>query len=190
MNLPMHAGHPLVVHLPLVAFFGAVGFDLVDAWSPAPRFRRAATVVWWAAFAGAAAAITTGLVAYNQVEHSDAAHQIMAVHRNVALATVALLLASALWRWRQPGSRPASLLALVGLAGLGWVGDLGASLVFHHALGIPSARLTGILEAREGDEHGMGLHAHSTMPPTAPAVADSSTPDTAHTHKHGDSHRE
>ena len=64
MNIPMHAGHPLVVHLPLIAFFVAGGFDLVDAWSAAPRFRRAATVLWWAALAGAAAAIAQAPAAW------------------------------------------------------------------------------------------------------------------------------
>lgn len=166
MTIPMHAGHPLVVHLPLIAFFTAVAFDLVDAWSATPRFRQAATVLWWAAVAGAAAAIGTGLWAYGQVEHSEAAHAVMTLHRNVALATTALLLATGLWRWRRPRSRPAAIVALVGLAGLAWVGDLGADLVYHHALGLPSARLSEILEARGGEEGEMGPHAHGAMPET------------------------
>lgn len=182
MNIPMHAGHPLVVHLPLIAFFVAAGFDLVDAWSAAPRFRRAATVLWWAALAGAAAAITTGLLAYSRVEHSEPAHEVMTLHRNLALATVALLIAAAVWRWRRPGSRPASFLALVGLAGLAWVGDLGAELVFRHAIGLPSARLTEILEARGGEAEEMGPHPHAAMPPDSAAVPDSAAAHGQHTH--------
>ena len=195
MTIPMHAGHPFVVHLPLVAFFAAVGFDLVDAWSTMLRFRRAATVLWWAAVAGAAAAIGTGLWAYNHVEHSDAAHVVMTLHRNVALATIALLLGAGVWRWLRPRSRPAAIVALVGLAGLAWVGDLGADLVFRHALGLPSARLAEILDARRGEDMAEP-HAHGTMPP-APAVMPDSTAagraaatpsDSGHTHKRGKPH--
>ena len=61
MHPPMHAWHPLVVHLPLIAFLAAVGLDALDAWSAVPRFRAAATLSWWAALAGAGLAIATGL---------------------------------------------------------------------------------------------------------------------------------
>ena len=154
MLIPMHAGHPLVIHLPLIAFVMSVGFDLLDAWSAQPRFRQAATLLWWAAVAGAAAAIATGLVAYGRVDHSDLAHVAMTLHRNVALATVTLLLGAAVWRWRHPRSRPAAVLALGGLAALAWTGDLGATLVFRHALGVPTTRLTEVLHEREGEAGG------------------------------------
>ncbi len=192
MTIPMHAGHPLVVHLPLIAFVAAVGFDLVDAWSATPRFRRAASVLWWAALVGAAAAIATGLWAYGRVDHSDPAHAVMTLHRNVALATVALLLVAAIWRWRRARSRPAAILAAVGLAGLVWVGDLGADLVYRHALGLPSATLAEILKARgaEGDEEMPHDHAGMPSPLTKAAPTDSAVdtgrvarPRPTHTHK-------
>lgn len=173
MIIPMHAGHPLIVHLPLIAFVAAVGFDLLDAWSAQPRFRQAATMLWWAALAGAAAAIATGLLAYGRVDHSDLAHVAMTLHRNVALGTVTLLLGAAVSRWRHPRSRTAVLLALAGLGALAWVGDLGASLVFRHALGIPTARLTEVLNERGGEDGEVTPHEHESMSPALPNPTDS-----------------
>ena len=198
MNSPMHAWHPLVVHLPLIAFFAAVAFDALDAWSPVPRFRAAATMLWWAALGGAGVAIATGLWAYNLVDHSDPAHVIMTRHRNVALGTVALLLVAAFWRWRQVRSRAAAGLALAGLAGLVWVGDMGANLVFGHALGLPTSRLEAILRERDGGVGGaLPAPPSATAEPAAtdsPAVprdtADSTPVRKGHTHAPGQGHGE
>lgn len=182
MTPPMHAWHPLVVHLPLIGFFAALSFDLFDAWSAAPRFRIAATWLWWAALAGAAAAVGTGLWAYGQVDHSDPAHVVMTRHRNLAFATVALLAAAAWWRMRQPRSRWASVLAVAGVSGLVVTGDMGARLVFGHAIGIPSPRLAAILVERNGD-----MAPGHAMPTAGPAPAADTAPVTSdgHRHRHG-----
>src|SRR5205085_1577387 len=73
--LPMHSWHPVVVHLPLVGLLFSVVFDLAAVQRHSTRWRDAATALWWIGFLGAAAAITTGLIAYNRVEHSDLAHE-------------------------------------------------------------------------------------------------------------------
>jgi uncharacterized membrane protein len=146
----MHSWHPVVVHLPLVGLALAVAFDLVAARNRSAPWRVAATVLWWVGLLGAAAAVTTGLLAYGRVEHSDPAHAEMTLHRNLALAAVALLLATALWRWRRPYSRGAALLGLIGAGLLGGVGYLGGDLVYRHALGIPTETLNGIVKERGG----------------------------------------
>lgn len=159
MSFPMHAWHPLVIHLPLIAFAVAIFFDVVDTWRGTSRFRHAAHVLWGFAFLGALAAVITGLIAYGRVDHSEAAHDLMTLHRNIALATVTLLIIAAVWRWRRPTSKAASLFAAVAFGGLLWVGYLGGELVFHNAVGIPTHRLEQIIQDRGADEG----HEHSGM---------------------------
>ncbi len=103
------------------------------------------------ALAIAAAAVTTGLLAYGRVEHSDPAHVEMTLHRNLALAAVALLLTTALWRWRRSYSRGAAVLGIIGAGLLGGVGYLGGDLVYRHALGIPTETLNDIVKERGGN---------------------------------------
>lgn len=152
--LPMHSWHPVVVHLPLVGLLFAVLFDLVAIQRHSTRWRDAATALWWIGFLGAAAAITTGLIAYNRVEHSDLGHEEMVLHRNLVLAAVAVLLITAIWRWRRPYSRGAALLGIVGALGLAGAGYLGGNLVYRHGIGIPTETLEQIAHERGGHAHG------------------------------------
>lgn len=163
---PLHSWHPVLVHIPLVGLLLAVAFDLLAAQSRSTRWRDAATVLWWIGLLGATAAVTTGFLAYSRVEHSDLGHEEMVLHRNLALAAVAVLLITALWRWRRPYSRSAALLGLVGALGLAGVGYLGGDLVFRHGIGISTEVLEQVVHERGGhaheqpDEHS---HADSTM---------------------------
>jgi uncharacterized membrane protein len=150
---PMHSWHPVAVHLPLMALVLAAAFDLAALPNRSVRWRDAATVLWWLGLLGAATAVATGLVAYNRVEHSELAHQLMTLHRNLALATVAVLLIAAVWRWRRPFARGAALLSLLGALGLGWVGYLGGELVFRHATGVPTETLEQVMHERGGHSH-------------------------------------
>jgi len=142
-----------VVHLPLVALVLAAAFDLVAVPKRSRRWREAATVLWWLGLVGAGAAVTTGLIAYNRVEHSDLAHREMTLHRNVALGAITVLLIASVWRWRRPYSRGAALLGLVGAAGLGGAGYLGGELVYRHAIGISTERLEQVVHERGGHAH-------------------------------------
>ncbi|HEV8613258.1 MAG TPA: DUF2231 domain-containing protein [Gemmatimonadales bacterium] len=156
---PMHSYHPILIHLPLIAFAVAIFFDLVDAWRHTPRFVHASHFLWGFALFGGALAIASGLWAYNRVDHSEAAHAIMTLHRNLALTAFGALLVAAIWRWRRPRSRAASVYAAAAFGGLLWVAYLGGKLVYDNAVGIPSARLTTILHEREseaGEEHEHG----------------------------------
>ena len=163
---PMHSWHPVLVHLPLVGLVLAVAFDLIAVRNCSARWRDPATVLWWAGLLGATAAVTTGLLAYGRVEHSDPAHVEMTLHRNLALAAVALLVVTAAWRWRRPYSRGAVLVGLIGAGILGGVGYLGGDLVYRHALGIPTKTLEQITQERGGTmkEHSEeSTHADTTV---------------------------
>lgn len=85
----------------------------------------------------------------------------MTLHRNVALATIAALVIAAIWRWRSPASKFAAIYSAVAFPGLLGLGFLGGELVFHHAVGIPSARLAEIMRERAAD----GGHEHGSMNP-------------------------
>lgn len=156
-TIPMHGLHPIMIHLPLIAFAVAIVFDGVDSWRGTSKFRHAAHALWGLAFAGTAFAITTGLLAYGRVDHSEEAHALMTFHRNLALGTTAALIVAAVWRWRRPNSKAASVYSAIAYVGLLWVGYLGGVLVFHNAVGIPTTRLEQIMHERgtdEGHEHG------------------------------------
>jgi uncharacterized membrane protein len=187
---PMHSWHPFIVHLPLVALLLAVLLDTVAAWRAAPRWRDPATILWWIGLAGTVAAVLTGFLAYNRVDHSDPAHDRMTLHRNLALATSAILLATAASRWRRPFSRGAAVLGVVGAAGLAGVGYLGGDLVYRHALGIPTAVLRQVADERAGfdeDEMRPGATRQDTL--TAGSKQDSSRAATKpHTHAPGKEH--
>lgn len=150
---PQHSWHPMVIHFPLVAFLLAVALDTLGAWTGASRWRETATVLWWVGLLGAAAAIATGLIAYNRVEHSELAHVQMTLHRNLALAVVGILVITGLWRWRAPLSRGAALLGVVGALGLLGVGYFGGELVFRHAVGVPTETLESVMTERGGHAH-------------------------------------
>jgi uncharacterized membrane protein len=150
---PMHSWHPVLVHLPLVGLILAAAFDLAAVHRRSARWHDAATALWWLGLIGAAAAITTGLIAYNRVEHSDIGHAEMVLHRNVALASVAVLLITALRRWRRPYSRGAALLGLFGALGLAGAGYLGGDLVYRHAIGISTEQLEQVAHERGGHAH-------------------------------------
>ena len=182
---PMHSWHPMVIHFPLVALLAAVVLDVVDAWGTAPRWRSTATFLWWVGSLGAAAAVITGLLAFNRVEHSDPAHALMTLHRNLALAVVGLLVMTALWRWRRPSSRGAALLGLLGAGGLLGVGYLGGELVFRHGVGLPTETVEQIVTERGGHVHDaaheMGEHHDGQMADSA------GTADAPEHHEHADS---
>ena len=151
---PQHSWHPMVIHFPLVALLLAVSLDAFSALSGSMRWREAATLLWWVGLLGAAAAVTTGLLAYNRVEHSDLGHVQMTLHRNLALAVVASLLGVAIWRWRQPLSRGAAFVGVLGALGLLGVGYLGGDLVFRHGIGIPTETVEQVMTERGGQAHG------------------------------------
>lgn len=116
----------------------------------------------WAAAIFASVAAVFGWFAYNSVDHDDAGHAAMTLHRNwalVALAALALLAAIDIWAQRKAASLGNVFLAALIAA---WLLVLnaawhGGEVVFRHGLGVMS--LPMVEGHSEGHGHGAG-HEH------------------------------
>lgn len=160
-SYPMHAWHPLLVHFPLGLLLGGTAVEAAGWLSHRPGLRRAGLVLLTTGLLLALPAIATGLLAYGRVDHGIRAHELMKLHRNLALTSVGLFAVVVGWRWRAgervTATRAASALYGVMLAaaaaGLTVVGYLGGELVYVHATGLPTATLERIMEERGEPEH-------------------------------------
>jgi uncharacterized membrane protein len=157
----MHAWHPLLVHFPLGLLLGGAAVEAAGWLTRRPSLRRAGLVLLTAGVLLALPAVATGLLAYNRVDHSDEAHALMELHRNLMLIAVGLFAFAVAWRWRAgervttTPSRALLYAFLLATASAVLVvgADRGADLVFGHATGLPSARLDEVLRER-GVTHG------------------------------------
>ncbi len=170
--------HPLAVHFPIaliiVSAFATLGAKLAG---DRPIANELAILGRWTLWAGALAALVAaaaGWQAFNSVDHDDAGHAAMIVHRNWALITTGFVVILALWSvWRARSSRKVSwvdamaLLISVGLvAATGW---LGGELVYRHGLGVIKTRVQLVpapanqASVPESDHHGGASgHDHSS----------------------------
>jgi len=149
--MPQHVylWHPIFVHFTLALWFASVLFYLAArlagnaAWRA--RLLTAAELNLWAGTTLTVLTVGFGLLAYESVPHEDSAHEIMQLHRNLALVTFGWFASLAvISRWhRTRGDYPSVLFVtalLVGLAGLTLTGMRGGELVFKHGLGVERAR--------------------------------------------------
>lgn len=124
----------------------------------------------WLSALTAIIAVIFGLQAYNTVNHDEAGHLAMTLHRNWALPTTVGLVLLAMWdAWRHRDTKVMSwptvvILLVISLAILrtAW---LGGEVVFRHGIGVmalpesedaPASDATGAGEG-EGHDHD---HAH------------------------------
>ncbi len=149
--------HPLLVHFTLAPFVIAVAMYIFGYFRPA--FQSTAWLVaQWNLYIAAVAVILTvaaGVYAFNTVNHDDVSHQVMIIHRNLALPTALVILVLAGWSYRAANrvSLPFLSLALFALLGVSVTAWYGGELVYRHGLGVMS------LPAAEGEAHGHD-HAH------------------------------
>lgn len=192
--------HPIFVHITIGALTLALLFyfltwlgrrsSLYEQWLAAAR---------WTLWTGAAFAIVTayfGWRAFNTVEHDEAAHEVMIDHRNLALATIAVVAVLVLWsllRRRVQGDtgwgfRILLLIAFGLLVATGWHGG---ELVYRHGLGVLSLPAVGEHEHGAGHMHEHGdEHAHEHATPAAGAAGGAShtAPETSGAHEEGHEH--
>lgn len=187
--------HPLFVHFPIAyataaLFFFAAGI-LFGKKSWAAQCLIFARWMLWAATIFAGIAAVFGWFAYNSVDHDEAGHQAMTLHRNWALATLGVLtLLAAIdgWLRRFVIAVPYGFLALLLVAWLLVISTAwhGSEVVYRHGLGVmslPKAEGPGHPDERrpaqnEAASHGDG-HDHNATVTEAPHKK------TGHTHAPG-----
>ena len=148
--------HPIAVHFPIALTVIAFLFSMA-----AHVFRRQAWVLHlaatghfslWLAALGAAIAVLFGWLAFNSVNHDDAGHAAMLLHRAWAVPTAIGLVVLASWdAWKhrigEMMSVPSLLLLAVLSSSIAVTAWLGGELVYRHGIGVLS------LPANEGGHH-------------------------------------
>ncbi|OGS90081.1 MAG: hypothetical protein A2061_03945 [Gallionellales bacterium GWA2_59_43] len=138
--------HPLLVHFPIALITMSVVFHLAARQMGSQPYRTshfsvlAHSTLWLGALTALPTAIF-GWLASNTVDHSEAAHAAMMLHRSWALATLFALAILAGWdAWRHKvDALPtrtfagAVILAWVLIASTAWHG---AELVYRHGIGV------------------------------------------------------
>ena len=159
--------HPAIVHFPIAFTTAALAFTTVGAvfkdWSYAAQCRLTGRWMLWGAALSALAAATFGWFAFNSVEHGDAGHAAMMLHRNWALGTLTALLALAAWdMWRgRSGKMPSPGFVVLLVAA--WLLVMstawhGAELVYRHGLGVMA--LPDAHAEQDAAPHDAGGHEH------------------------------
>ena len=192
--------HPVLIHFPLALLLTAWVLDLIQVWTKAPHLRSALrSTSRWNILIGAIAllpALATGWAAYLTVAHDAPSHAAMTLHRNLALASVAVFAALGVMAWLRHETewinrwpfRVGFLLAVALLIATGYRGGL---LVYTHGLGVQSLPVR-----EEGAGHSHGDHAHPTPQPSDQSSArpeakgSTSKPSSPHAHpKDGAPHK-
>lgn len=152
--------HPLAVHFPisltLIALLFSLGARLRSPHSSAIQLATVGHWSLWIAALSAVVAATFGWLAYNSVNHDDAGHAAMLLHRNWAIPTAGGLVVLAIldaWKSRATQLMPwpvliALLLLSASIAVTGW---LGGEVVYRHGIGVLT--LPESEEGMEGHHH-------------------------------------
>jgi uncharacterized membrane protein len=191
--------HAALNDLPTALLVTAVLFDLLASITRRTIFRQVAFWTLLVGVLGAASAVLSGLQAEEHIDHGEAVHQLMGTHEDLALITLGVFAALALWRLvreKRMASAERAVVVALSLVGVGLVvatGVYGGKLVFEHAAGIPSPVLEAELHERsEGHQHHGGESDEASTPrdstigqPPAGHVDSPGTPPHSHTHPPG-----
>jgi uncharacterized membrane protein len=177
--------HAAINDFPPALLVAGVLFELAYLFTNRESLRSAA---YWSLVVGAvstAAAIATGLLAEDAIQHGQAIHEIMETHEDLAWVTLGFFGVVAIWRLLRESKMARGerwLVALIGVVGLGFLvatAKEGGEMVFEHAAGMPTAAMEAEIKNRAaGHVHEDGDDDHDE-PPAAPAGADSAVADSA-----------
>ena len=162
--------HPIAVHFPIALTLIALLFSLAARIGSRHNLAtQLSTVGHWALWiSGVTAIFAAGLgwLAFNSVDHDDAGHAAMLIHRNWAVPTALGLLLLAMWDvFKSRAHHAMSWFTLIVLALLcgsvavtGW---LGGEVVYRHGIGVLSLPEIAAGNDSHGHEHGdSDSHSH------------------------------
>jgi len=183
MSIPDYLWHPIFVHFPIALLTVATIFYLFATVFPTAALRtRYVHFAEWSLWGGSGLGVLTALLgwlAFNTVDHDDAAHAAMKVHATLALITLGAFGLLTVWSFRQRRSNagpswPFTAFMLVAFGFLVATGLRGGELVFHHGLAVSSLPKSDSSAAQ------------GTTPVSSPdtTVDGMHAPHAPHTHKH------
>ena len=179
--------HPMVVHFPIaltiIAFLLSIAAYARRSHPVSAQLAAAGHFTLWLAAIGAAAAVLFGWLAYNSVNHDDAGHAAMLLHRAWAIPTAIGLILLASWdawkyRVNELISVPMLFLLFLLSQAIAVTGWLGGEVVFRHGIGVLSLPSSEISEHGQHHEHGgkdAAEHAHGMSEDKADENADERT---------------
>ena len=180
--------HPIVVHFPIaltiVSFISALSSQLFKKRVFANQLATVSHYLLWLAAATALVAVAFGWMAYNSVNHDDAGHAAMTVHKFWAFTTAAVLVLLALFDFKKHQSSaimPMYLVCLLGLASALVISTawLGGEVVYRHGIGVMSLPAQENLEGRPHAHSAAEAHADKSQieaPQAEPAAGIKVTP--------------
>ncbi len=148
--------HPAIVHFPIaltiISFLLSLGSYVKRDHPVSSQLAAAGHFTLWIAAISAGIAVLFGWLAYNSVNHDDAGHAAMLLHRSWAVPTAIGLILLAGWdawkyRVNELISVPMLLLLFLLSQSIAITGWLGGELVYRHGIGVLS------LPASEGTGH-------------------------------------
>jgi uncharacterized membrane protein len=154
--------HPLIVHFPivltLIAFLFNCAAHLRRTFLVSTYFAATGHFALWLAALSAAIALVFGWLAFNSVNHDEAGHVAMLLHRAWAVPTAIGLILLASWdawkhRINEHLSIPALMLLFILSGAIGVTAWLGGEVVYRHGIGVLS------MPSSSGEGH---AHHHAT----------------------------
>lgn len=162
--------HPIAVHFPIALTLFALLFSFAARIGSRHNLATQLAIVghWALWISGVTATIAAGLgwLAFNSVDHDDAGHAAMLIHRNWAIPTAIGLLLLAMWDVFKSRAHQVmswfTLIVLTLLSGsVAVTGWLGGEVVYRHGIGVLSLPEIAAGSDSHGHEHGdSDSHSH------------------------------